>query len=495
MPCREKESARAVRVGAESDDGAASVVVVGAGLSGLACALRLYEAGLSVRVFERSRAIGGRCATREHEGFLLDRGFQLLLTSYPEARRIFDYEALGLRAFYPGALVRYGGAYHRVGDPFRRPEDTLATIGSPIGTLADKFGVVRLRNLLLDAPLAECFARGETTTYERLVALGFSQQMIDQFFRPFLAGLFFERELTTSSRVFDWAFRLFAVGDAALPAKGMAALPRQLAARLPQGCIEVGVGVAGCGARHVQLMGGERVEAEAVVVASGPASIPRASSRVVAKGGGTRKRSLAARQRAAQAAHNEPSWRRAAAVYFDVEEPPITEPILALNGDQYGVINTVACPSVVQPGYAPAGRHLVCASVVGDAVSDAATLQRRATAELRDWFGKAVSSWRHLETVVIDEALPAQPVGSAASTQRDACDADGVFVCGDTCDTASINGALASGIRAAEAVLVKLELDAGKNALEEHGGDAIASDVGEREWVSPRVRRSIAARA
>ncbi len=78
------------------------VLIVGAGLSGLSCALWLHEGGLSVLVLEASDGIGGGVRTDEVEGFLLDRGFQVFLMAYPEAQRVLDYGALDFKPFYPG---------------------------------------------------------------------------------------------------------------------------------------------------------------------------------------------------------------------------------------------------------------------------------------------------------------------------------------------------------------------------------------------------------
>jgi phytoene dehydrogenase-like protein len=120
------------------------VVIVGAGLAGLACAETLDAAGVRCAVFEASDGVGGRARTDRHQGFLLDRGFQVLLTAYPEAQRFLDYKALELRSFIPGALIRRDGRFQRLADPLRQPSDFFATLLSPIGTLADSMGIARL---------------------------------------------------------------------------------------------------------------------------------------------------------------------------------------------------------------------------------------------------------------------------------------------------------------------------------------------------------------
>ncbi|MDX1675707.1 MAG: FAD-dependent oxidoreductase, partial [Longimicrobiales bacterium] len=225
--------------------GQRDVVVVGGGLAGLAAAVGLQAGGLDVQLLEASDRVGGRVRTDGVDGFLLDRGFQVLLTAYPEAGRVLDLEALELRPFHPGARIRVGDAFTRIGDPFRRPADLWPTLRSPVGTLADKLRVARLRaRSVLQTPgfaTRPAYRRlagdaagpagdgSGSTTMERLEQEGLSDGMIERFFRPFLGGVFLESELVTSSAFFDFVMAMFSAGSAALPAGGMEAIPRQLA--------------------------------------------------------------------------------------------------------------------------------------------------------------------------------------------------------------------------------------------------------------------------
>ena len=178
----------------------ADVIVIGGGLSGLACALRLQQGGLTPLVLEAADRPGGRIATDRLAGFRLDRGFQVLQTWYPQARRLLDYPALDLRAFYPGALVRIDDRFHRVSDVWRRPGRALEMLASPVGSLGDKLRLLALRRRALAGDLAELYGRPETTAIQRLRDLGFSSGMIERFFRPFFAGVFFVPDLDVSSR-------------------------------------------------------------------------------------------------------------------------------------------------------------------------------------------------------------------------------------------------------------------------------------------------------
>ena len=121
------------------------VVIIGGGLSGLTCAKELHAAGVDFLLFEASDAVGGRVRTDEVDGFLLDRGFQVLLTAYPEAIRHLDYDALKLKAFEPGSLIRANDEFHQMSDPWRRPQHALQTAFAPVGSLMDKLRIGRLR--------------------------------------------------------------------------------------------------------------------------------------------------------------------------------------------------------------------------------------------------------------------------------------------------------------------------------------------------------------
>ena len=407
------------------------VVIVGAGLAGLACAQDLTRAGFECQVLEASDGVGGRVRTDAIDGFLLDRGFQVLLTAYPEVARRLEVDALDLQFFEPGATLRVRGGFHRVADPRRRPLQIPSTLTAPIGTLADK---VRLLRLVLDVrrhPVAELLRRPDTTTADRLAREGFSDQMIESFWRPLFAGIQLDPQLETSSRLFDTILRMLAIGSTAVPRRGMGAIPEQLAATLPADTVRFGARVVSVDGSHVMLDNGERVDGRAVVVATeGPAAHELLGDRVP-----------------------DPGSRAAACCWFSAPHAPLPGPMLVLEGEANGPATNLAVMSEVSSSYAPAGRALVAAAVPGpDALGPTVTIRVRD--QLARWFGSTSSEWEHLRTDVIPHGQPVQR--PPFHPKRAVTLGEGLFVCGDHRDTASIQGALFSGGRAATAVLRSL---------------------------------------
>jgi hypothetical protein len=416
----------------------ADVIVVGAGLSGLACALRLQREGLRPLVLEASDRVGGRVATDSRDGFLLDRGFQVLQTWYPAARRLLDYEALDLQPFYPGALVRIGDAFHRVSDIWRRPLQLPEMLASPVGSLADKLRLLRLRRRALAGDLASLYGRPEQSAAALLAALGFSERIQAHFFRPFFAGVFFEPELEVSSRAFEFVFRAFALGDTALPAHGMEQIPLQLASRLAPGSLRLHSRVERVMDDGVELGSGDRSRARATVVATD----------------GTAAAELLGRER--------PATRGTTCFYFAAPEAPFDGPYLVLDATGSGPINSLLCPSNLSAHYAANGEALVCVNVLG-AQHNPDALETRLRRQLFGWYGEQVEAWRRLAVYRLPTALPVQRAGVQAPTspmrigQR-------LWVCGEMAAPPSIHWALASGDDTGKAVA--RELRAGRQETE-----------------------------
>ena len=403
------------------------MVIVGAGLAGLTCALELSSAGIQCTVLEASDGVGGRVRTDEFEGFLLDRGFQILVTAYPQVRKRLDLDALALGRFEPGAVVRSGGRDHRLSDPLRRPLQLAGTLAAPVGTLADK---ARLARIVLDVrmhPVGDLLRRADMTTAARLARAGFSSAFIEAFLRPLFAGIQLDPDLEGSSRRFETILRMLATGATGLPRRGMGAIPAQLAARLPRETVRFGAPVAQVRSGGVQLEDGERIEARAVVLATDGVQAHRLLGERV----------------------GDPGSRAAACCWFSARESPRRGASLMLDGESGGPALNVVVMSEVAPSYAPPGRALVAAAVPGPPALQE-SLTERVREQLAGWFGSMSGDWEHLRTDVIAHAQPAQR--PPLDPRRRVALGEGLFVCGDHRDTASIQGAMFSGERTALAV-------------------------------------------
>jgi phytoene dehydrogenase-like protein len=412
-----------------------AVLIVGAGLAGLACARRLREVGIPFQILEAADAVGGRVRTDVLDGFRLDGSFQFLLTAYPEAQRLLDYAALDLRPFAAGVLIRYRGRFYRFVGPRRSPRAGLKALFTPIGSFADKWRLWSLETKVRAGKIEDQFARTEGLTLDFLRWGGrFSDAMIDRFFRPFCGSVFLERDLVTSSRLFRFIFRMFAEGAMTVPGRGMGAIPAHIAALLPADAIRLNTRAETVESGRVVLTDGDVLSAKVVVVATdGPTAARLLGDRV-----------------------RDPGSRSVTCLYFAAAESPLKKSILTLNGDGSGPVNHLAVMSDVAPAYAPIGQALISASVLGQPPQDDAALEQAVRWQLTDWFGPAVQTWRHLRTYRIHHALPDQMAPALDVPERPVKLAPGLYVCGDHRDNATMNGALASGFRAAQAVAEEL---------------------------------------
>ena len=409
------------------------VIIVGGGIAGLACARRLNARGVRVRVLEATGRVGGRLKTDRKDGYLLDRGFQVLQTAYPEARRVLDYQRLGLRHFAPGAMVRIRGHFYSLADPLRRPGALFDTLTAPIGSLTDRLRLLRLASRVTRGPLDGLFRQPESTAMQFLRAEGFSDTMIRRFFRPFFGGVCLDPQIQASSRVLQYVLRMFTRGEAALPAGGMEQIPHQLAADLPMDCLRTGVRVRQVYRNGVTLDDGTVMPARAVVVGT---EAPEAEK-------------LLGLTHACRSVAET-------CLYFSCDRADWHSSFLMLNGEGRGPINNIAFPSRVSSAYAPAGKSLAGVVVLGNPDGGDAALIDRVRAQLVDWFGPQADNWDHLQTYRITHALPDQSPPTRNPTCPDPRVRPGLFFCGEHGSLPGIQWALVSGRLAADAVLAHL---------------------------------------
>ncbi|MGA0558934.1 NAD(P)/FAD-dependent oxidoreductase [Larkinella sp. VNQ87] len=414
-----------------------SVVIVGAGMAGLTCAVYLRQAGIEATLLEASDAVGGRVRTDVVDGFRLDRGFQILLTAYPEARRLLDYDALKLQRFRSGALIHHAtdsvsGQWIPFINPLREPSGLFRTLASEAGTFSDKLRVVELMRHVAGISTDDFFRQNAVSTEAFLEEFGFSDRIINLFFRPFFGGIYLEDALVTSSNFFEFGFKNFYSGDAAVPATGMAAIPQQLAARLNPSQIRLNTPVQAITESTVYLKSGETLQTEIVVLAVDAA----AANRLLA------------------VENRDQAFNHTTNTYFVAPKPPRAtahaEKLLLLNANRQSAVHNIAILSDVAPSYSPDNRALISVSTQGLDVVNEKALAERVQKELAGWFGPEVDQWRWLKTYHIPEALPAYPPGTLHASLRRS---ERLYQCGDQTAYPSLNAAMQTGRNVAELII------------------------------------------
>ena len=404
-----------------SPHSSADVVVVGAGIAGLNAAHHLAEAGLDVVVVEADERVGGRIQTDEVDGFRLDHGFQLYNPAYPEGALALDYDALDLRSFFPGAVLRTDDGPRWLVDPRRATRSSLRNMRVPLGVT----GTVQTMRYLTGCAVTdpeELQQRPDMSTREAFARTHLRGKPMHLLLQPFLAGVLADPEMETSRRFTDLVLRSLVRGTPAVPAAGMQAIPDQLAHGL-RSRIHRGIPAESVTANRVETAAGA-IDCDAVIVAADPSTAARLVPGVPT-----------------------PKMRALTTWYFSIEEHDLYggKAVLVLEADGGGPVTNTMVMSYAAPEYAPAGRHLVQATAVGLPDADLASVRRH----LADLYGVPTADWELIGHYPIAEALPAAvPPFSVRGRQ----DFDGIIVAGDHRDTPSIQGALVSGRRAAQRV-------------------------------------------
>jgi phytoene dehydrogenase-like protein len=412
------------------------VVVVGGGLSGLVCARHLAREGKTVTLFERESEVGGRVRSVREDGYTFDRGFQVLFTAYPAAKRELDYEALDLRSFRPGAYLARPDERSILSDPLRDPGALVESATNTEVSFGDKLRTLRLRRRLSKVDTEELFSGGDQTIQAALLERGFSEKFIENFAAPFYGGITLDRSLSSSAATFAYTFSILSRGRIAIPADGMGAITEQLAdsARTAGVTIETDREVESVDGATVST-DGESVSADAVVVATDPkrareltgvSSIPTEASGCVTQ------------------------WYSSTTALDSGKR-------LVLNVAD-DAPNHVVHHTEVAPEYAPAGETLLSATFLGEPDESDDELATRTRETLTSWYPeRSFDSLSLLHTDRIPFSQFAQPPGFY-TTLPDTRDPErGVYLAGDYTEWSSIQGALKSGRVAAEAVVEDLE--------------------------------------
>ncbi len=405
-----------------------SIHIIGAGVSGLVCALELERAGLSPVILEKTDRVGGRVKTDFVEGCPLDHGFQVLLTAYPAARRYLDFDKLDLRYFQPGSAIFHDGKKFLIGDPLRHPGLLWPTLTSPVGTISDKLRILTLTTRLKAKSIQQIFEEPETSTLDYLTRYGFSERIISTFFKPFFSGIFLESKLETSSRMFEFVFKLFSGGHATVPAMGIQAIPDQLKGQLKRTRIRFSVEVGRVEPGLIHLVDGTAIDSQCTVLATDPA--PLVGSNALAS-----------------------SWNACINLYFEVPKSVLNRPMIGLVGDSGYLINNFHFLSDLHAS--PGKCSILSVTVIGDPSLGEEALLTRIKKEIQELLG--IDQHTHLASYPIKNALPRL----SKLTYRPDKDAlrlgEGIFIAGDQTANPSLNAAMESGYQAAEAVVKAIE--------------------------------------
>ena len=396
------------------------ITIIGAGIAGLTCAKYLKDNGVEALILEASDGVGGRVRTDIVNGFKLDRGFQVLLTSYPEAQKLLNYEDLQLKKLPSGARIRNGNDFFVMPNPLKDIWTAPQALFSPVGSLFDKIKVLQLN---LDTKNAvEPKSKSNETTISFLRNFGYSDAMINRFFIPFFRGVFLEKELETNSSFFKFLYNQFAKGDVVIPEAGMQAIPEQIAGHLSPNQIRLSAAVQKIEGKMIYLENGETIEAEKIVIATDA----KTAAKLLGK-------------------ESQTAFNGTTCLYFESDSAlkMSGEPYLIINSNTDELIDHILVMSDVVPGYAPAGKTLISVSIVGEKQVSEENVQ----AELVKWFGREMS-WQHLKTYHIPDALP--QFFQNSTVENDLKINDFIYRCGDYAAYPSLNAAMKTGREVAE---------------------------------------------
>lgn len=404
--------------------------IIGAGVSGLIVAINLEKQGFEPTIIEATDRVGGRVKTDKVDGYQLDHGFQVLLDAYPKAQEYLDYSALALQPFLPGAIIYKNRKSQAIGDPLRSVKLLFPTMTSSIGSLSDKLKILKLNTTLKKKSLTSIFNDSETTTRRYLENLGFSNAMINDFFQPFFSGIFLEPDLATSSRMFEFVYKMFGEGLATLPKTGIGAIPEQLKERLSQTTFLWNTKVESIKDTTLHLSTDQELHSDYTIIATEASKlIPNLRNQDI-------------------------PWKSCDNLYFKTSKPKDKRPLIGLIADQGTLINNIFYHDTL-PTPVAYGHSLLSVTVVKDHGLSEEALIATVRSELATYCH--ITETTFLKRYKIPRALPDLNGLRYECEPSETQLTDSVFLAGDHLLNGSLNAAMISGERAALAVIEKIK--------------------------------------
>ena len=403
-----------------------SIHIIGGGISGLIAARVLEEHGLSATIIEATDRLGGRVKTDVVDGYSLDHGFQVLLTAYPAAKKYLDFDALELQEFLPGSAIFKNGKQKIIGDPLRNLSLLLPTLFSGIGTVNDKVKILALNRRLKKKSIQNIFAEKEQTTRVYLENIGFSEAIITNFFTPFFSGIFLENKLETSSRMFEFVYKMFGEGNAALPKDGIQAIPKQLFEKLKSTTIIFNTKVKSVENGSIKLESGETLKSNFTIIAT------QASGLV------------------SNLKNQATQWKSCDTLYFEVAKREIKKPLIGLIAMHNALINNIFYHTSLQTS-ATATKELLSVTVVDKQNLTNRQLVTEVQKELKELCN--IDSCTFIKQYNIPMALPNLQDIQYEMLPSETRLTETIFLAGDTQLNGSLNAAMIAGERAALEVI------------------------------------------
>ncbi len=406
-------------------------IIIGAGVSGLVAAIELEKEGYIPIILEATDRVGGRVKSDDLLGIPADHGFQVLLTEYPEAQRYLDYKQLDLLKFMPGSVIFKNGKMEKIGDPLRKISFLWPTTFAKIGSINDKRLIFQLSMAMKKKSIDHIFAEPETTTKAYLQNYGFSEAVIHDFFQPFFAGIYLEEDLNTSSRMFEFVYKMFSTGSAAIPRAGMQAIPDQLVSQLMDTTIHYNTEVSHIESKTVFLKSGDTLSADKIIIASDPAHF-------------FNKGKL-----------KERNWKSCYNLYFQSSGSVLKNPIIGLLPGQETLVNNFHYLNDIYDKTNQSNNTVLSVTIVNNHMLSESEMIETVKAELQKQC--SIETGELLKMFHIKKALPKVSDLKYKPTDTSATLASGIFCCGDYLANSSLNAAMASGRVAAELVIAGQE--------------------------------------